>query len=431
MIVVQGGTGAQMYLVIEGRAFSEKNGYEKLIEYGPGQLFGELSALIAAASQPTQGSSSSSSHSTPMRQATVTAHTDMMVMVLDAADITNRRNEAMAAGNKRVVECCGYALAAIESILEIEGDVQKVTLETYRAAEKVAQTKKKAKADGGSSIGGGGGGESPRGGSAAGSKTDEHGLWTTVANCWSGCIDYIGPKDPDYAYEDDDDDAEEAARNETDAADAEVAELTNRAHSRPANARHNTKRGGGGGGGGAAGNTPLSAEARSRPMVLAGLGPDATHGAKNVFFGVVSLCLSRACLGKMIVFIYKWLKKAVFCRLGGWIRRVGIDKACLAAGIHCEAALRLHPVAAAGVDRGPGSAARGGGGGAGGARAERSGEAGHIRRLVGARPRQHGLAALLQAAERCGARLWLRAHPPGAARAALSDTLWRGGGGQL
>ena len=278
MIVVQGGTGAEMYLVIEGRAFSEKNGYEKLIEYGPGQLFGELSALIAAASQPTQGGSSSS-HSTPMRQATVTAHTDMMVMVLNAADITNRRNEAMAAGNKRVVECCGYALAAIDSILEIEGDVQKVTLETYRAAEKVAQTKKKAKADGGSSIGGGGGGKSPRGGSAAGSKTDEHGLWTTVANCWSGCIDYIGPKDPDYAYEDDDDDAEEKARNEMDAADAEVAELTNRAHSRPASARRNTKRGGGGGGGGgAAGNTPLSAEARSRPMVLAGLGPDATHG---------------------------------------------------------------------------------------------------------------------------------------------------------
>jgi len=139
--------------VIEGRAFSEKNGYEKLVEYGPGQLFGELSALIAAASQPTQGS-----HSTPMRQATVTAHTDMTVMVLDAADITNRRNEAMAAENKRVVECCGYALAAIDSILEIEGDVQKVTLETYRAAEKVAQTKKKAKGDGGGSSSSGGGG---------------------------------------------------------------------------------------------------------------------------------------------------------------------------------------------------------------------------------------------------------------------------------
>jgi hypothetical protein len=28
-----------------------------------------------------------------------------------------------------------------------------------------------------------------------------------------------------------------------------------------------------------------------------------------------SLCLSRACLGKMFVFIYKWLKNAVFRRL--------------------------------------------------------------------------------------------------------------------
>jgi hypothetical protein len=27
-----------------------------------------------------------------------------------------------------------------------------------------------------------------------------------------------------------------------------------------------------------------------------------------------SLCLSRACLGKMIVFIYKWLKNTVFRR---------------------------------------------------------------------------------------------------------------------
>jgi hypothetical protein len=25
-----------------------------------------------------------------------------------------------------------------------------------------------------------------------------------------------------------------------------------------------------------------------------------------------SLCLSRACLGKIIVYIYKWLKKTVF-----------------------------------------------------------------------------------------------------------------------
>ena len=33
---------------------------------------------------------------------------------------------------------------------------------------------------------------------------------------------------------------------------------------------------------------------------------------------MLSLCLSRACLGKMIVFKYKWLnKKAVFCRRDG------------------------------------------------------------------------------------------------------------------
>eukprot|EP01046_Picozoa_sp_COSAG06_P024130 COSAG06_NODE_1950_length_7997_cov_37.784882_8_plen_178_part_00 len=35
---------------------------------------------------------------------------------------------------------------------------------------------------------------------------------------------------------------------------------------------------------------------------------------KTASFFEVSLCLSRACLGKMIVFIYKWLKKAVFRR---------------------------------------------------------------------------------------------------------------------
>jgi len=35
---------------------------------------------------------------------------------------------------------------------------------------------------------------------------------------------------------------------------------------------------------------------------------------KRSFFEF-SLCLSRAGLGKMIVFIYKWLKKAVFCRV--------------------------------------------------------------------------------------------------------------------
>ena len=37
-------------------------------------------------------------------------------------------------------------------------------------------------------------------------------------------------------------------------------------------------------------------------------------GAKNGIFFEFSLCLSRACLGKMIVLIYKWLKNAVFRR---------------------------------------------------------------------------------------------------------------------
>ena len=33
------------------------------------------------------------------------------------------------------------------------------------------------------------------------------------------------------------------------------------------------------------------------------------YGKRHLFFEF-SLCLSRACLGKMIVFIYKWLKMA-------------------------------------------------------------------------------------------------------------------------
>jgi hypothetical protein len=42
-------------------------------------------------------------------------------------------------------------------------------------------------------------------------------------------------------------------------------------------------------------------------------------GAKNGIFFEFSLCLSRACLGKMIVLIYKWLKNAVFRRAYGSI----------------------------------------------------------------------------------------------------------------
>jgi hypothetical protein len=45
-----------------------------------------------------------------------------------------------------------------------------------------------------------------------------------------------------------------------------------------------------------------------------------TDGAvgKTAFFLEFSLCLSRACLGKMIVFIYKWLKNAVFAGCVLW-----------------------------------------------------------------------------------------------------------------
>jgi hypothetical protein len=35
---------------------------------------------------------------------------------------------------------------------------------------------------------------------------------------------------------------------------------------------------------------------------------------KTASFFEFSLCLSRACLGKMIIYIYKWLKNAVFRR---------------------------------------------------------------------------------------------------------------------
>eukprot|EP01046_Picozoa_sp_COSAG06_P012596 COSAG06_NODE_745_length_12649_cov_128.650916_3_plen_94_part_00 len=54
-----------------------------------------------------------------------------------------------------------------------------------------------------------------------------------------------------------------------------------------------------------------------------------TPGKTALFFGF-SLCLSRACLGKIMHFIYKWLKKCRFLtaerlhtlRLTGSIRRV-------------------------------------------------------------------------------------------------------------
>jgi hypothetical protein len=42
---------------------------------------------------------------------------------------------------------------------------------------------------------------------------------------------------------------------------------------------------------------------------------------KTASFFEFSLCLSRACLGKMIVFITKWLKNAVFRRRFGFVGR--------------------------------------------------------------------------------------------------------------
>ena len=46
--------------------------------------------------------------------------------------------------------------------------------------------------------------------------------------------------------------------------------------------------------------------------------PKAVNGRETGIFLEFSLCLSRACLGKMIVFIYKWRKNAVF-RRARWV----------------------------------------------------------------------------------------------------------------
>jgi hypothetical protein len=43
---------------------------------------------------------------------------------------------------------------------------------------------------------------------------------------------------------------------------------------------------------------------------------DAVMVRKTASFLEFSLCLSRACLGKMIVYTYKWLKNAVFAGAG-------------------------------------------------------------------------------------------------------------------
>jgi ABC-type Mn2+/Zn2+ transport system ATPase subunit len=47
---------------------------------------------------------------------------------------------------------------------------------------------------------------------------------------------------------------------------------------------------------------------------------------KTASFFEFSLCLSRACLGKIIVYKYKWRKNAI-SRAGGQKQRVGLARA--------------------------------------------------------------------------------------------------------
>jgi hypothetical protein len=77
-----------------------------------------------------------------------------------------------------------------------------------------------------------------------------------------------------------------------------------------------------GSGGGGKGPT---CKARSHPDYVSGVTDAYGRGATS-FFGVVSLCLSRACLGKMMQFIYKWRKHGgagpLWCdnQLFAWLR---------------------------------------------------------------------------------------------------------------
>jgi len=54
---------------------------------------------------------------------------------------------------------------------------------------------------------------------------------------------------------------------------------------------------------------------------------------KTHLFSQLSLCLSRACLGKMIIFIYKWRKRYAFSRLVllEEVSSVGVRDGCLCA----------------------------------------------------------------------------------------------------
>ena len=59
----------------------------------------------------------------------------------------------------------------------------------------------------------------------------------------------------------------------------------------------------------------LDAAAQTNGSVFIKTWPGPETVRKTAFVLEFSLCLSRACLGKMFVFIYKWLKNAVLRRL--------------------------------------------------------------------------------------------------------------------
>jgi hypothetical protein len=62
---------------------------------------------------------------------------------------------------------------------------------------------------------------------------------------------------------------------------------------------------------------PAAAERAVRPSVYH------QHWEKTPFYFEFSLCLSRACLGKIIVFAYKWLKNGVFVPVGTFVPSAG------------------------------------------------------------------------------------------------------------
>ena len=237
MIIVEGGSDTAMYLVVAGTAFSEKHGHEKLIKYGAGELFGDLAALSSRGKVASLGDE-------PRRQATMTAHEDTLLLVLDAAEVALQRKKAVAAGDERRANCCTYALSAIDSILDEQAAVQLATLGEHKTAEKIAELKRLAKL---SRVAGDDTGTVP----AEEVVSLEHGLWTTVADCWRGCMDYVGPDDPDYDYK--------RAAEQADAADAEVSAITDRASKKKPTSL----------------GDPVPPEERARALIVAGMGEGA------------------------------------------------------------------------------------------------------------------------------------------------------------